>query len=74
MGLLRAIDLDPAAGFGPADLVAAARERGLLLVRGGDRAVRLLPPLTVTEEDVHAALAALEQALAALESPGGETR
>src|SRR6185369_5516679 len=36
LGLLRAIDLDPAAGFTPAELVASAREQGLLLVRGGE--------------------------------------
>ena len=68
LGLLRAIDLAADAGFGPADLLAAARERGLLLVRGGERAVRLLPPLTVTDDDIHDALAALDEALATLES------
>jgi predicted acetylornithine/succinylornithine family transaminase len=66
LGLLRAIDLAPGAGFGPAELLVAARERGLLLVRGGERAVRLLPPLTVTDEDIHDALAALDEALASL--------
>ena len=68
LGLLRAIDLAPGAPFGPADLITGARERGLLLVRGGERAVRLLPPLTVTDHDIHDALAALDAALASLES------
>ncbi len=68
LGLLRAIDLATDALFGPADLLGAARERGLLLVRGGERAVRLLPPLTVTNHDIHDALAALDDALATLES------
>jgi acetylornithine/N-succinyldiaminopimelate aminotransferase len=74
MGLLRAIDLSPTAPFGPPELLAAARERGLLVVRGGERAVRLLPPLTVTDDDIHAALAALDQALAALSQTGGEAK
>ena len=72
LGLLRAIDLAPDACFGPVELLVAARERGLLLVRGGERAVRLLPPLTVTDEDIHAALAVLDDALATLESTGKE--
>src|SRR5207244_5442046 len=47
LGLPRAIDLDPSSGVEPQLLIAAARARGLLLVRGGESAVRLLPPLTV---------------------------
>lgn len=63
MGLLRAIDLSADAPFGPAELLAAAREQGLLLVRGGERAVRLLPPLTVTDADIKLALDRLDAAL-----------
>jgi predicted acetylornithine/succinylornithine family transaminase len=76
LGLLRAIDLDPAATFGPAQLVAAAREQGLLLVRGGERAVRLLPPLTVTHDEITEAMDALDRALAALRNAHdtGETK
>jgi acetylornithine aminotransferase len=70
LGLLRAIDLDPLAPFGPADVLNAAREQGLLLVRGGERAVRLLPPLTVIDDEIQDALAALDRALATLSSPG----
>ena len=68
LGLLRAVEVSPDAGFGAPELVAAAREQGLLLVRGGERAVRLLPPLDVTEAEIDEALAALDRALAALES------
>jgi len=68
MGLLRAIDLAPGA-FEPAALVAAAREAGLLLVRGGERAVRVLPPLTVTDAEIDDGLTRLDAALAA--SAGG---
>ena len=68
LGLLRAVEVAESAGFGPAELVAAAREQGLLLVRGGERAVRLLPPLNVTEAEIDEALELLDRALQALES------
>jgi acetylornithine/N-succinyldiaminopimelate aminotransferase len=69
LGLLRAVEL--AAGSDPRDLVASARRQGLLLVRGGERAVRVLPPLTVTPSDLAEGLERLDAALAALESRGG---
>lgn len=68
LGLLRALDLSPDAGFPPADLLTEAREQGLLLVRGGERAVRVLPPLNVTNEDLSEALARLDAALTVLEA------
>lgn len=71
LGLLRAIELDAAAPFGAPQLVAAAREQGLLLVRGGERAVRLLPPLTVTDDEIAEALGALDRALETLQTDGG---
>jgi len=55
-------------------LVRACRDHGLLLVRGGERAVRLLPPLNVTRR-VTTALDRLEAALTSLETshpPPGE--
>jgi acetylornithine/N-succinyldiaminopimelate aminotransferase len=66
LGLLRAIEIQPDAGFDPAGLVKAAMAQGLLLVRGGERAVRLLPPLTVTPAEIQEALQRLDAALAAL--------
>jgi predicted acetylornithine/succinylornithine family transaminase len=74
LGLLQAIDLAPEAPFDPPALIAAARERGLLLVRGGERAVRLLPPLTVTPAEIAAALERLDAALASLVTPKEEPR
>lgn len=71
LGLLRAIELKPDAGFDAPALVATARAQGLLLVRGGERAVRLLPPLTVTDEEIAEALAKLDAALASLATDGG---
>ena len=70
LGLLRALDLDEAAPFGAAQLVAAAREQGLLLVRGGERAVRLLPPLNVSLDEITEALGALDRALTSLQNSG----
>ena len=64
LGLLRAIDLSTGT-IEPAALVAAAREAGLLLVRGGERAVRVLPPLTVTDAEIEEGLMRLDAALAA---------
>ena len=71
LGLLRAIDLAPDAPFDPAAFIAAARENGLLLVRGGDRAVRVLPPLNVTREELNEALAILDTTLTTLGATEG---
>jgi 4-aminobutyrate aminotransferase-like enzyme len=45
--------------------VAAARERGLLLLSCGLRgeAIRLLPPLTISEDELAEGLGALEASL-----------
>ena len=67
LGLLRAIEVKPDASYGPADLVQAARKEKLLLIRGGERAVRLLPPLTVSSEEIAEAVARLDRALTTLE-------
>ena len=67
LGLLRAVELRGGAAFGPADLVTAARQHGLLIVRGGERAVRLLPPLNVTTAEIGEAIGRLDAALTALE-------
>jgi acetylornithine/N-succinyldiaminopimelate aminotransferase len=68
LGLLRAVEVAESASFGAPELVAAARAQGLLLVRGGERAVRLLPPLTVTDAELDEALELLDRALTSLES------
>jgi predicted acetylornithine/succinylornithine family transaminase len=69
LGLLRAVELAPDAPYTPAELVARARGRGLLAVRGGERAVRLLPPLTVSAAEIEEAVARFEGAVSALETP-----
>jgi len=67
LGLLAAIEVAEGAPFGPKDLVEAARAEGLLLVRGGDRALRVLPPLDVDEKTIAEAMACLDRALTRLE-------
>lgn len=74
LGLLRAVDLAPDAGFDAPALLSAARDQGLLLVRGGERAVRLLPPLTVTHDEIDEALAKLDAALSQLTQAQGGSR
>lgn len=59
-GLMWGIELtEPAA-----PIAAAALERGLLVATAGERVLRLLPPLVVTNADVDAALAVLSEVLA----------
>ena len=75
LGLLCAIELSAEATFDPPALVKAARAQGLLLIRGGERAVRLIPPLTVSDAEIDEALRRLDQTLLALEArpaPEGE--
>jgi len=68
LGLLWAVVIADDAPFDPPALVQAARAHGLLLVRGGERAVRLIPPLTVTPAEISEALERLDRTLSQLES------
>ncbi|KMO15710.1 aspartate aminotransferase family protein [Methylobacterium platani] len=52
------------------DFAAAARDEHLLVIPAGDNVVRLLPPLTIGEDEVAAALDKLEAACAAMETRG----
>lgn len=80
LGLLTAVEIAKDAPYAPADLVRTAREHGLLVVRGGERAVRLLPPLVVKPAEITEAVARLDRALTALETkapslnPSGDTQ
>ena len=69
LGLLTAMDLVPG-GVEPAALVTAARDAGLLLLRGGERAVRVLPPLTVSDDELVKGLERLDAALTVCEAVG----
>jgi acetylornithine/N-succinyldiaminopimelate aminotransferase len=61
LGLLRGIVL--AEDLAP-QVVAKARELGLLVNAIGDRVLRLAPPLTVSESEIHEAAKLLAQAIA----------
>ena len=74
LGLLCAVEIAAGAPFDAAALVRAAREQGLLLVRGGERAVRLLPPLNVGRDELLEAVGRLDLALGALARSEGGTR
>src|SRR5213594_3396209 len=59
-GLMWGLELaEPAA-----PIVAAARERGLLVVTAGPQVIRLLPPLVITVPELERGLAILEEILA----------
>ncbi len=49
-----------------AEVVAALRDQGLLVVAAGDNVVRLLPPLNVTDAEIDSAVDRLDAALSAL--------
>ena len=73
LGLLRAIEIAADAPYDPPALVAAARRHGLLVLRGGERAVRILPPLVVSDAEIAEAVEKLERAVTELESAKGTT-
>ena len=62
-GLLLAVELAEDAPIDAAALVAAALHEGLLLVRGGSRAIRFLPPLNVTAKEIDEALSRFDRAI-----------
>ena len=43
------------------DFIAAARANGLIVLPAGDNVVRLLPPLTITEDEVREGIALLNK-------------
>ncbi|MBS1991848.1 MAG: aspartate aminotransferase family protein [Cyanobacteria bacterium SZAS LIN-3] len=61
LGLMLGVELD----IPVKPIIQKCAAAGLLLVGAGDYVIRLLPPLTVSEEEIAAAVKILEQALAA---------
>lgn len=59
LGLMWGIQLTD----GAADVVARARENGLLVLTAGSDVVRLLPPLTISDEDLDHGLELLQEVL-----------
>jgi len=48
------------------DMIVALRTEGMLAAPAGDNVVRLLPPLTITEEEIRAGMERIENAAASL--------
>lgn len=67
IGLMAGIEFED--GIAAADVLAACREKGLLVLTAKTR-LRLLPPLVVSEHEVEAALAILGEVLAAMPAAG----
>jgi len=63
-GLMLGAELIPKLKPGIAQLVAACREQNLLVLQAGSGVLRLLPALTISEQDVHLMLEKLDMALA----------
>lgn len=61
-GLLVGVELDVPV----APVMAAARERGLLIINAGETVIRLAPPLIVTAEQIDTAVGILGQSLSAV--------
>ena len=59
VGFMWGVDVGEPAG----EVVARARDAGLLILTAGDHTVRLLPPLVMTREDLARGLAILEQVI-----------
>jgi acetylornithine/succinyldiaminopimelate/putrescine aminotransferase len=59
VGLMWGLDVLAPAG----EVVARAREAGLLVCTAGDHTVRLLPPLTITHDELARGVALLEEAV-----------
>ena len=58
-GFLLGLEIDRIAS----DAIAECLELGLLVGSAGERVLRLTPPLTITDEELTAALATLEEVL-----------
>jgi acetylornithine/N-succinyldiaminopimelate aminotransferase len=50
------------------DFIAAARRAGIVVLPAGDNVVRLLPPLTLSEDEAREGVALMGKAAAALET------
>jgi acetylornithine/N-succinyldiaminopimelate aminotransferase len=59
-GLLLGVELTQPA----ADVIAQAREQGLLVLQAGPQVLRLLPSFVTTEEEINRAMTILSEALA----------
>ena len=62
-GLIVGYQLTDAAKSKAAEVVTAARERGLLIITAGDGVIRVVPPLVISAEEINSGLSILEDAI-----------
>jgi acetylornithine/N-succinyldiaminopimelate aminotransferase len=67
-GLIMGAELTEECGFVAADVVAELMKQGMLTVPAGQRVVRFVPPLVVTEKEVDDALGMVGDALKMLQA------
>lgn len=65
-GLILGVELTADSGFTAAQLCGAAMAKGLLTVPAGEKVLRLVPPLIVSEAEADKAVGMLEEAMAEL--------
>ena len=63
-GLIVGYQLSDFAKSKAAEVVTAARERGLLIITAGDGVIRIVPPLVISAEEINHGLAILDEAMA----------
>lgn len=62
-GLMLGLQLLLPEGEDPSPIVAAARERGLLIITAGTNTLRFVPSLLISEDEIREGLAILEEAI-----------
>ncbi len=62
-GLLRGLALDPEKAALSAEILQAARAKGLVLLRSGKNVIRIAPPLIITPEQIQEGIHFLDQVL-----------
>lgn len=62
-GLIIGYQLTDSAKSKATEVVTAARERGLLIITAGDGVLRIVPPLTITADEIQKGLGILQQAI-----------
>ncbi len=62
-GLIVGYQLSDSAKTKAAEVVTAARERGLLIITAGDGVIRVVPPLVISAEEINHGLAILDEAM-----------
>lgn len=62
-GLIVGYQLSNSAKSKAAEVVTAARERGLLIITAGDGVIRIVPPLVISAEEINHGLAILDEAM-----------